>query len=267
MKKRSAIVICATAGPSPLITAAADRSRPIRRARRNIGSCAQIGVWLVTCVVSVLMSQIAVAAVKPASPDGEATVYLLGKFSEDFDVAYRAVLKPAIHNKSWSSLSILLVGSQIPGPGASVGLASTPPSGVSTRPFTYVVYPGLSNDYRSYSATCAKGCIIELRGDARKIYASVNGKRLASWSRSDLYLQHPYIQLNAEVHGSEDYIFASLNPVRTIAVGRRLSRPICAFTTRGIEPTGLAMLIFRGKTSNAAGAFIDLLTGAHRSKC
>ena len=64
-----------------------------------------------------ITARLLAANVKSASSDGEATVYLLDKFSADFDLAYRAVLKPAVPRQSWSSLSILLVGSQIPGPG------------------------------------------------------------------------------------------------------------------------------------------------------
>lgn len=78
-----------------------------------------VAFCVVTYVVIGLAAHPAIAAVKSASSDGEATVYLMGKFSTDFDVVYRAALKPAGHNKSWSSLSILLVGTQIPGPGAS----------------------------------------------------------------------------------------------------------------------------------------------------
>lgn len=177
------------------------------------------------------------------------------------------MLEAAAHNKSWSSLSILLVGSKIPGPGASVGISSDPPHHRSVHVFTYVVYPSLEDNYESQSTNCTKGCVIELRGDTRKIYAYVNGNMLASWSRSDLYLQHPHIQLNAEVHGEHDAIFASLTPVRTIVAGRMLSRPTCAFTTRGIEPAGRATLAFHGKTSDAGGAFINLTTGVHGDRC
>ena len=222
---------------------------------------------VVTYVVIGLKAHATVAAVKSASSDGEATVYLKGKFSRDFDVAYRAILKPAAHNNSWSSLSILLVGSQMPGPGASVGVASDPSHHTSVQAFTYVVYPSIKDNYESHSTSCAEGCLIELRGDTRNIYAYANGNMLASWSRSDLYLQHPHIQLNAEVHGPGDSIFASLTPVRTIVAGRILSHPTCAFTTRGIVPVGLATLTFHGKTSDAGGAFINLITGVHGDHC
>jgi hypothetical protein len=209
----------------------------------------------------------AMAAVKSASSDGEATVYLMADFTKSFDIAYRVTLKPAAHNKSWSSVSILLVGRQIPGAGASLGIISDPPSHTLVHSFTYVVYPNLKGDYNRQSGRCLTGCLIELRGDQHSIYAYVNDSLVASWSRSDLYLQHPHIQLNAEVHGVGDSIYAVLIPVRTVVADRTLPHPTCAFTTRGIEPAGLTALKFRGKANDAGGAFINLLTGIRGDKC
>ena len=244
------------------------RWRAFRRASRNVRCRAYLLAFCVATYVAIgLTAHATLATVKSASSDGETTVYLKGKFSSDFDVAYRATLRPAAHNKSWSTLSILLVGSQIPGPGASVGVASDPTRHGSVRAFTYVVYPSLKDSYESHSTNCAEGCLIELRGDTRNIYAYVNGNMLASWSRSDLYLRQPRIQLNAEVHRQGDSIFASLTPFRNILAGHILPRPSCAFTTRGIEPVGLATLTFHGKTSDAGGAFINLITGVHGDHC
>lgn len=207
------------------------------------------------------------AAVKSASSDGEATVYVTGTFSKDFDLAYRAVLKPGSRNKSWSTLSILLVGNQIPGPGATVGLVSNTPSSRTLRPFTYVIYPNATYKYQNYRTNCRAGCILELRGDEARIYAYVNGVETADWSRSDLYLQHPYIQLNAEAHGKGDTLNASLTPVRVLVAGHSLHRPNCAFTTRGIEAAGLNVITFHGTTNDASGAFVNLSTSTHGSKC
>jgi len=206
------------------------------------------------------------AAVKSVSTDGEATVYLAGNFAKPFDLTYRAVLKPGSRNKSWSTLSILLVGSQTPGPGASVGLASDPEHR-SVSPFTYVVFPNQQYDYESRSGHCSDACVIELRGDRSRIYAYINRTLLASWSRSDLYLQHPSIQLNAEAHGDGDTIQASLTPIETSIAGDGVAAPACAFTTRGIEPAGRSTLVFSGKTNDNAGAYVNLTTGARKDKC
>ena len=237
----------------------------------SISWCIVMMVLLAACdggtTVAPVNDPLASRATPYAGISGSREILSVGKVSADFDVAYRTVLQSAARNDSWSSLSILLVGSRIPGPGASVGVASDPPRHRPLRPFTYVVYPGFKDDYESYSTSCVSGCVIELRGDARGIYAYVNGNKMASWSRSDLYLQHPHIQLNAEVHGPGDSIYGSLTPVRVTVAGRTLSQPTCAFTTRGIEPAGRSTLTFHGQTGDAGGAFINLSTGVRGNRC
>lgn len=216
--------------------------------------------------VAITLPYVAEGAVKSASTDGEATVYLAGNFTANFDVAYRAVLKPGPRNKSWTSLGILLVGTQIPGPGAFVGLSSDPKTHAVT-PYTYVDFPRQGQfEYKKQFGKCDAQCIIELRGDRARIFASINNSVVASWSRSDLYLQHPSIQINAQAHGTGDSIEASLIPMRTTAHGRALN-PTCAFTTRGIEPVGLSTLRFTGTTNDGLGEFVNLSTGTHADKC
>jgi hypothetical protein len=207
------------------------------------------------------------AAIQSASTDGEATVYITNKFTRDFDIAYRAVLTPGAKNKSWTTLSMLLVGSRLPGPGATVGLATGDPKIRHPHPFVYVVYPGSMHSFHNFNTNCAAGCTIELRGDSRRIYACVDGVELASWSRSDLYLQQPYIQLNGEAHAAGDTLVASLSPIRTTVAGRSIKNPTCAFTTHGIEPRGLDTITFRGMTNDAGGAFLNLGTLNHGDKC
>ncbi len=227
-----------------------------------ITAFATVGVF---CLVAMSSATIARGAVQSASTDGEATVYLTGKFTSTFDIAYRARLNPGAQNKSWSTLSILLVGSKIPGPGVSVGLSSDPKHR-APQPFTYVIFPGQQYVYQNQAVKCSDGCIIELRGDRARISAYVDGALVGSWSRSDLYLQHPSIQLNGEAHGGGDSLSATLIPIRTIANGHTL-HPTCAFTTRGIEPAGRSSLLFSGRTSDAAGFFVNLETGNHGKKC
>ena len=215
----------------------------------------------------VLCTAAARGAVKPVSPDGEATIYLNGAFSSNFDLAYRAVLKPGSSNRSWTSLSILLVGRKIPGPGVSVGLISDPPRRGVVSAFTYTIYGDLKDDYRSHSVSCRNECVLELRGDAFSIYAYLDGKRLATWSRSDLYLLRPSIQLNAEAHGLGDSLVASLTPLRSTAARQELRHPTCAFTTRGIEPRGNTVLTFHGTTNDAQATFLNLSTNTSHAKC
>ncbi len=214
-----------------------------------------------------LFALVALTGVKPVSSDGEATVYLSGNFTGDFDVAYKATLAPAPHNTSLSWLSILLIGKVIPGSGTSVGIASGGPRQSVTSVYTDVTYPNLNDTYKRERANCTTRCILELRGDKHTIFALVNGTELEAWPRSILRLTRPSIQLNAEVHGVGDVLQASLTPVRTIAAGRPLQHPTCAFTTRGIEPSGTRNLNFSGRNRDAPGEFVSLTTGAHGERC
>ena len=220
-----------------------------------------------TCLVLSALSHVASAAVQSASTDGEATVYLTGAFAKPFDVAYRAILKPGTHNGSWSSISLLLIGARLPGQSVSIGLSSDPQSNRQTRPFTLVVYPDLTAHYQKWDTNCERGCLVELRGTSDRVQAYVNNIAVASWSRSDLYLKNPYIQLNGEAHGTGDVLYASLTPVRVSVNGKSIKYPTCAFTTRGIEPTGLAKIELRGTVINAPGEFVNLRTGVHGDKC
>ncbi len=224
-------------------------------------------VILIAASVAIFTFHAAKAAVKSASSDGEATVYMIDGFTQDFDVAYRAVLKPGAKNRSWTTLSMLLVGSRIPGPGATVGLATGDPKFRDPHPFVYVVYPDSTNAFHNFKTNCETGCTIELRGDGARIHAYVGGLELASWLRSDLYLEHPYIQLNAEAHAAGDTLVASLSPIRTMVAGRPIKNPTCAFTTRGIEPAGHGTITFHGVTNDAGGTFVNLSTLRHEDKC
>ncbi len=136
----------------------------------NRTSAKAIVTIALTCALAVPVPQSASAKVKSASTDGEATVYLTGKSDADFDVAYRALRKAGSDNKSCSTLSMLLVGSRIPGTGASVGVASDPEH-PGVAPFTYVVFPNGRYDYRNQASRRATACLIELRGDPFHIYA------------------------------------------------------------------------------------------------
>ena len=207
------------------------------------------------------------ASVKAISTDGEATIYLSGSYSGDFDVAYRARLGPSPHNTSWTTLGILLIGNQIPGPSGSVGLESDAQHPGTVLPYTALTRQNLRIEYKSYRIDCTGGCVIELRGDAKRISAYARGVRLASWPRSVLNPRQAYVQLNAEAHGDGDSLVASLSAVRTIAGGRRLPPPVCGFTTRGIKPAGRGILSFTGDTNNAGGAYVNLATGARVPNC
>ena len=174
-----------------------------------------------------------------------ATVYLSGKFAGNFDVAYYALLKPA----------------------ANVGLASNGAGSSAVTPFTDVTYPTNKSTYEASKTNCNNGCIIELRGDAKNLYAYISDKLLATWPRAALQLNDPSFQLNAEAHGAGDTIDGTLSPVRLTAAGHAVKPPTCAFTTRGVEPSGRTTLTFHGVNKTADGEYVSLSTGVHADKC
>lgn len=224
-------------------------------------------VFWVAIALQALAAASALGSVKPVSPDGEATVYLAGDFSGDFEIAYRARLAPAPHNKSWSTLSVLLVGRVIPGPGASVGIANGVPSGGVLSTFSDVTFADGKNSYRNGHTACSAGCVLELHGTKQDVRALIDGKQVAFWPRSALSLVGPSIQLNAEVHAAGDVITASLVRLHAVAGGLALADPTCAFTTRGIEANGRRTLRFTGTNHAAPGTYFSPITGARSDSC
>ena len=216
----------------------------------------------------VLAAAAPVAAVTSASTDGEATVYVTGDFSSGFDVAYNAVLHEAPQNKGWSGVSLLLVGTVIPGPGVSVGLSTGDPSERKIYAFTSVVDTHGHQTYKSTPVICNAGCRIELRGTATSLEALLNNRVISRWTRISMPLVNPSIQVNAEVAKPRDTILAVLAPVSMIARTKTLANPTCAFTTQGVEPSGIGTLKFSGAfRPGARVAFVSLKTGHRGEKC
>ncbi len=229
-------------------------------------SIAMAMVVLISFVV--LTPSTSAAAVTSASTDGEATVYITGDFSRDFDVAYNAVLREAPRNKGWSGVSLLLVGTVIPGPGVSIGLSTGDPSEHEIYAFTSVVDAHGHESYNNTPATCGAGCRIELRGTATSIDAVLNNRVISRWSRASMPLVNPSIQINAEVAKAGDTIHAVLTPVALTIGTRTLKSPTCAFTTQGVEPNGVGALTFSGAfRPGAQAAFVSLKTGHRGDKC
>src|SRR5271163_41417 len=75
------------------------------------------------------------------STDGEATVYLMGDFTSDFDLRYRATLSASVSNRSWSTIGIMLLGRANPGRSVEIGLANGDPDGQTVVAFTSARYP------------------------------------------------------------------------------------------------------------------------------
>jgi hypothetical protein len=226
-------------------------------------------LWTTVCIALLFTSATpSFAKVKSVSTDGEATVYLTSDFSRGFDLDYRVAFMPAPKNRSWSVVSILLLSGDGHGGSVSVGLSRGFPNATTLAAFTTSAAPGKKQGFQSSPVICASSCRIELRGSVDAINAVVNGTAIESWSRQSLGIREPAVQLNAEVAGLNDIIFATVIPVQTVAAGKAI-RPTCAFTTQGVEPRPSADgITFIGtRRQNARVTYISLVTGSTGDSC
>ncbi len=215
-------------------------------------------------------SEQSIAKVKAVSTDGEATVYLSKDFSGDFDLKYGVTLEPAPSNHAWTGVSLLLLDKQWPGSSVSVGLSRGYPNAATLAGFTTSSRPRTQSKYKSFPLHCESACVVELRGDTRNVYASLNYRRIATWSRQTFPMIRPYIQINAEVSAVGDRIAARLRPIRIVLAEKSVPLPTCAFTTQGIEPKALgdSMIVFSGtRRVSSRATYISLLDGRAKDSC
>jgi len=228
------------------------------------------GAVLVSLTLAVALGTAAVAKVTAVSTDGEGTVYLLGDFSGDFDVAYDVAFEPAPANRSWSTVSIALLG-RTPGASMSVGLSRGYPTPASLAGFTMANGPQQLMRYLPFPVTCTTTCLLELRSQQGFVYALIDGHRVGAWPRSAMPIAKPYVQLNAEVSRVGDHVAATLTPVHTLARGFALEAPVCAFTTQGVVPAafgGRGALRFSGaRDPNGPVTYLALVNGAPIAAC
>jgi hypothetical protein len=212
----------------------------------------------------------AVAKVTALSTDGEATVYLTGDFSGDFDVAYDVAFEPAPANRSWTTVSIALLG-RTPGASMAVGLSRGYPTPATLAGFTLANAAQQRMRYLPFTVTCTTTCLLELRSQQGMVYALIDGHRVGAWPRSAMPIAKPYLQINGEVSRIGDRILARLTPVHTLARGFALGAPTCAFTTQGIEPAafgGRGALRFSGaRDPSGRVTYLALYNGAPIARC
>jgi hypothetical protein len=209
-----------------------------------------------------------VTPVKSVSTDGEATVYLSEDFSGSFDLLYDVTYQPERRNHGWTVVSLLLLGSKQPSASIAVGLTRRPHSKLAG--FTTQSRPNERFVYKQYDIHCQLTCLVQLRGDARNLYASIDGLTVATWPRSRFVMDRPYIQINAEVHDIGDSLHATLAPRRTALKAQMLASPTCAFTTQGIMIAGLSagtLQFFGSRTPTAPVTYVSLLTGNTGRSC
>jgi hypothetical protein len=205
------------------------------------------------------------SAPQVVATDGMATIYLLGDFNRDFDLAYDVTLDPAPDNRSWSLIDVMLVAETIPGDSVEVGVFH---GGAIPGAFTSTVIAG-TNAFVDQGA-CANPCRIELRGEATTIVALTGGREAARWARSTFHFTRPSVQLNGEVDAPGDRLAARMHLVHARLAGAALASPTCAFTTRGIEARSSAAdaLSFSGThDAQARVAYFALADGREQTIC
>lgn len=226
-------------------------------------------ILLLALATVVIAPSAGLAKVHALSTDGEATVYLTDNFSHDFDVSYDVYFPPPKSNRSWSFVSLLLLGRVSPSGSVGVGLSRGSPHETTLFGFTDATSAKGKPLYRSIDVRCESECNIELRGDLATIRASIDHQTVGRWSRRDLGLINPYIQINGEVSAVGDQILARLRPIRTQTGWRPLPNPTCAFTTQGVSAhAGGGVLTISGRRNPRAEAtYVSLHTGATGDTC
>lgn len=196
--------------------------------------------------------------------DGHATAYLLGDFSRDFDVAYRVSFEPTPTNRSWSLVSLYLIGQNMAGGSLGVEIARGYPHASSLSGMTSTALPGRQQTYHLEAVNCHP-CVIELRGARDDVYAFIGGNQIGHWKRDRFTMTDPYVQLNGEVNAIGDRLFARLVPVRVTAQGASISPDKCSHTTQGIaarEEAAQGIVEFFGtRSSNAPTAYVSVVNG------
>jgi len=127
-------------------------------------------------------SSCSIGNIKSDERDGEATVYDLGDFSGDFDLAYAVSFEPAPANQSWTVVTILLLSRTQSSSAVSVGLARGYPDATTLSGFTTSNRSRETSKYQSYPVRC-NVCMVELRGDKATLTALLDGHKVGTWPR------------------------------------------------------------------------------------
>lgn len=226
-------------------------------------------LFLLGLAAILALPSVSAAKVHAVSTDGEATVYLTDDFAHDFDLSYDVHFPSSVKNRSWSAVTILLLGRVSSSGSIGIGLSRGSPRETTLIGFTDAANAKASPAYRSIAVRCASECDIKLRGTSSKIFAFIDHRLAGMWTRKSLGIIRPYVQINGEVSAVGDRIFAHLTPVRTQVGNREVPRPTCAFTTQGIRARAAgSALTFKGRRDpHAFATYVSLLTGATGDTC
>jgi hypothetical protein len=228
-----------------------------------------IAAYIIASLVAFAPSSHTARASLTLATHGEATVYVAGNFSRDFDVSYAFAIDTRRKNRSFTTIGVMMIGATDPGPSAEVGLANGYPSAKSTSGFVSGSHAHGTKSSDVWGLPCGATCTVELRGNSDHVSAFLDGRLAGTWSRPDLSIESPYIQINAEVYKEGDAISAFIVTKKATAGGRALQAPICEFTTGGIEArsTSPTSMTFSGVyRSGARSTYAWLKSGAEGVK-
>lgn len=218
-----------------------------------------IASLMLASLIAISPSSHAARAFLTLSSHGEATIYVAGDFTGDFDVSYDVTLVAPLNNRSFTTIGVMLIGASDPGPSAEVGLADGYPSAKSTSGFVVGSHAHGTTSSAVWGLRCGSTCTIELRGTSDRVSAYLDGRTAATWSRSDLAIKSPYIQINAEVYKVGDTISALIVTQKATARGRALQMPTCES-----QPVA-SRRVARARPSLESQAYTDL-THARRTR-
>jgi hypothetical protein len=204
------------------------------------------------------------SAATPYSKDGEATVYLEGRFDRPFILRYDAGLRLERANTSWSTLSIALLGGAPPSDAVTIGIY---PADTGVRVFVGVSR-GTTNTFRDTGVRCEDGCRLALRGNRDTLIATVDGREVGRWPRFAFHMPAPGVQLNGEVSALGDRIDGWLRPIDVRVDGTSII-PRCAFTTGGVaaQRIGRALRYEGTHVAGATSVYASLITGRTGERC
>jgi hypothetical protein len=218
---------------------------------------------VVLAILSAATITIASAAT-PYSKDGEATVYLQGRFDRSFVLTYDAGLHAEPANTSWSTLSIALLGGPPPSDAVTIGIY---PADAGVHAFVDI-NRGRMNTFRDTGVRCEHGCRLSLRGDRDTLIATVDGREVGRWPRFAFRMPAPGVQLNGEVGALGDRIDGWLRPADVRVEETRIV-PWCAFTTGGVAAQRSGQVLHYAGThvAEVTSAYVSLTTGRTGEHC
>ena len=143
-----------------------------------------IASYIIASLIAFAPSSHGARASLTSATHGEATVYIAGNFTRDFDVSYVILLAGPSNNKSFTTIGMMLIGATDPGPTAEVGLAQDYPAANDVSGFAIGSRDHGTTSSAIWGISCGSTYTVELRGTSDHVYGYVGGRLAAAWSRT-----------------------------------------------------------------------------------